>query len=179
MTAGRRVYVIGAPGSGKTTFAARLAARTGAPVFHLDNIYRVGGGNGPERSADERATDVGRILAKDEWIAEGVHLGWTQPLINAATHVVWLDQSFHQSTLRMLKRSIGLAVAEARRRKGRERFLRFRDYARKLREFRATVAETRDFSDDEIESALSASKATVIRCRTSAEVNLALDTVSG
>lgn len=32
----QRILVIGCPGSGKTTFALRLAAKTGLPMFHMD-----------------------------------------------------------------------------------------------------------------------------------------------
>jgi hypothetical protein len=31
------------------------------------------------------------IAAQPCWIAEGVHLGWTDPMLAAATHVIWLD----------------------------------------------------------------------------------------
>src|SRR5260221_12637075 len=35
----KRVLVIGAGGSGKTTVARRLAERTGLPLIHLDALY--------------------------------------------------------------------------------------------------------------------------------------------
>jgi adenylate kinase family enzyme len=36
---GRRVVVTGLAGSGKSTFAVALAARTGLPVIHLDLAF--------------------------------------------------------------------------------------------------------------------------------------------
>ena len=36
---GRLVCVDGPAGSGKTTLAAGIAARTGAPVLHMDDLY--------------------------------------------------------------------------------------------------------------------------------------------
>ena len=35
----RRILMVGCPGSGKTTFALRLAEKTGLPLFHLDSVY--------------------------------------------------------------------------------------------------------------------------------------------
>ncbi len=36
---GKRIIVIGCPGSGKSTFAIRLSNMTGIPLLHLDNIW--------------------------------------------------------------------------------------------------------------------------------------------
>ena len=35
----QRILIVGCPGSGKTTFALRLAEKTGLPLFHLDSVY--------------------------------------------------------------------------------------------------------------------------------------------
>jgi adenylate kinase family enzyme len=141
-----RVLIVGGPGSGKTTFALRLAAATGLPAHHLDEVARVGGGTGPERPAAERAADVAAIVESGEWIAEGVHLGWTAPLYEAADTIVWLDHvPWKSSGRRMVRRFVAQAVHEARTRRGRERFLRFRDYARRLRDLVRAIPEARGY----------------------------------
>lgn len=38
MKLGKKIIVIGCPGSGKSTFSKKLHAITGLPLFHLDNI---------------------------------------------------------------------------------------------------------------------------------------------
>ena len=175
-----RVYVCGGPGSGKTTFAHALSARTGLPVEALDEIAREGGGRGPETSADERAQAVQRILATQRWIADGVQLGWTQPLVEAADAVVWLDHvAWHASSGRIVRRFLRQAIAEARSRHGRERFLRFGDYARRLRELIVSVPETRTYPYEELEKALAPFAAKVTRCRTADEVAAALAALGG
>lgn len=166
-----RIYVIGGPGSGKTTLAGRLGALTGITVQHLDEVARVGGGRGPERSDGERAAAVAAILRAERWLVEGVHLGWTRPLLEAADVVVWLDHvRWQRSSAMIVRRFLGQAVAEARRRRGRERFLRFGDYARRLRELAVSVPESRTFPRAELEQELSRLGATVIHCRTPADV---------
>jgi hypothetical protein len=173
-----RVYVCGGPGSGKSTFAAQLSARTGAPVFALDEIAREGGGRGPETTDDERAAAIAKILDQPRWIAEGVHLGWTVPLMAAADKIVWLDHvSAKASSGRITRRFFSQAWSEFRRRKGREKFFRFGDYGRKLRELFVSVPETRTYPVAELEAALAPYSAKVIRCRTSEEVTRAAEAV--
>ena len=189
-----RILVVGGPGSGKTTFATRLASATGIPVHHLDEVARVGGGTGPERSDHERAADVARIVAAPRWIAEGIHLGWTDPLFDAAGTIVWLDHvAWGRSSRRMVRRFVSQALAEARRRRGRERFLRFRDYGRRLRDVARSIPEARRYHRAEgaagtsedlpsraaTEAALRTYTGKVVQCRSVAEVDAALALLSG
>jgi adenylate kinase family enzyme len=170
-----RVYVAGGPGSGKTTFAIALADLTGLPIQHLDEIARVGGGRGHETTDSERMAAVARILESPNWIAEGVHLGWTKPLIEAADTVVWLDHvAPREGSVRIVRRFVGGAVAEARRRKGREKFLRVRDYGRKIREVVVSVPETRTYPRAELEAALAPYLAKTIHCTSQPDVDAAL-----
>lgn len=142
----RRIHLIGGPGSGKTSLSVRIAARTGLPVHHLDDVARVGGGTGPLRPAEERAPLVERILASDAWITEGVHVGWTERFLERAELVVWLDYvSWPTATRRIVRRFVGGALREVRTRRGRERFTRFGDYGRQLRALGGAMLESRRY----------------------------------
>ena len=84
-----RVLVIGCGGSGKTTFARRLAERSGLPLIHLDRLHWRPGWRATPQEA-WRAT-VKEIVARERWIIEG-HYGGTLDLrLPACDTVVFLD----------------------------------------------------------------------------------------
>lgn len=179
----QRIHIIGGPGSGKTTLASRLAAAIGVRPVHLDGIARVGGGTGPPRSMEQRLNDVSAIASRPAWVTEGVHLGWTDALLERADLIVWLDTVGRATaSRRIVGRFVRDAVAEMRRRRGRDRFLRIRDYLRHLGDLLGGVRETRDYyqhdpdasaagaSGSQIMARLSREGHRVIRCRSAADV---------
>ena len=66
---GQRVLVDGMMGSGKSTFARALAARTGLPLIHLDVHYWKPGWVRP--SDDEWRYRQRALLAGEAWIIDG------------------------------------------------------------------------------------------------------------
>ena len=50
-----RIHVIGAPGSGKTTYARRLAVARKLPLCHLDEIFHDNSGHRPAKIASYMA----------------------------------------------------------------------------------------------------------------------------
>ena len=65
----KKVIVIGCPGSGKTTFALKLAEITGIPLYHLDAIWHK-----PDKThipREEFDSCLENILATDSWIIDG------------------------------------------------------------------------------------------------------------
>ena len=68
----RRVMVVGGPGSGKSTFARALSAKTGLPVFHMDLIHWLPGW--VERPSAEKSRLTKKVHAKEAWIFEGAIL---------------------------------------------------------------------------------------------------------
>ena len=88
-TIGQRVLVDGMMGSGKSTFARVLAARTGLPLIHLDLYYWKPGWVRP--ADDEWRERQRRLLAGDAWIIDG-NYNETLPLrLERAETVVYLD----------------------------------------------------------------------------------------
>ncbi len=145
-----RIHIIGGSGSGKSTLGLRLGERLGIPVHHLDDVARVGGGTGPLRTPGERDGRVEAILVTDAWISEGIQVGWTESIMQAADVIVWLDH-LPATTIRhrILARFVRDAVAEARRHRGRARFLRVRDYLRNARELLGSIGKVDDYRRDQ------------------------------
>src|SRR3954468_18205326 len=88
-TVGRRVVVTGLAGSGKSTFAPALAARTGLPVIHLDLSFWKPGWVAPSE-AEWRVKQRG-VLAGDAWIADGNYHETLDLRLERADTVVVLD----------------------------------------------------------------------------------------
>jgi adenylate kinase family enzyme len=183
----RRIHVIGGSGTGKSDLANQIAARLGVPIYHLDEIARTDGGLGSVRPLEERVAAVKRIVDEPTWVTEGIHLQWTDPLLEAADAIVWLDHiSWHEASRRIIGRFLRLAVHEVRIRRGRERFARFDEYRRHLRALLGAVRDARTYyaseavdegrdSDGESWRATSLElgryRAKVVRCTTRADID--------
>ena len=178
----RRIHVTGGQGSGKTTLAARLHELTGLPVHELDLVARIGGGNGPERPEAERAALVAALAAEDAWITEGVHIGWTEPLLARAEAIVWLDHvSSSKRSGRMIRRFLAGGLHELRTRHGRERFTRMGDYLRHTRDLGGAVLHSRrgaPSEPDPLATALEPWAATTTHCTTNADIDAFVRTLA-
>lgn len=86
---GHRVLVDGMMGSGKSTFARALAARTGLPVIHLDVHYWQPGWARP--SDDVWRERQHALLAGETWIVDGNYHETLALRLERAETVVVLD----------------------------------------------------------------------------------------
>ena len=100
-----RVSIIGAPGTGKTTFAARVAQIVEAPHVELDALWW-----GPKWSAvdlEDFQTLVAEVVESESWVIDGFYLDEAaRPLIwPRADVIVWLDLPRRTAIARCLRRS--------------------------------------------------------------------------
>lgn len=66
---GKRILVIGSPGSGKSTFSRKLAAITGIPLVHLDKEFWNYGW--VETPSSEWVKKQENLISGSEWIVDG------------------------------------------------------------------------------------------------------------
>ncbi|WP_296676333.1 topology modulation protein [Novosphingobium sp.] len=98
----QRVLIIGSPGSGKSTLSKALSARTGLPLFHLDQLFWTTGW--VERDKTALQQQLAAILAQDRWILDG-NYGSSLPLrIARADTVIRLDYPTWLCLCRVLRR---------------------------------------------------------------------------
>jgi adenylate kinase family enzyme len=87
----RRTLIIGNAGSGKTWLAGQLAALSGLPVIHLDDLRWTPGQYGKPRDNQLVMDEVARAAEAEAWLMEGV-FGWLAKVaIGRATQLIWLD----------------------------------------------------------------------------------------
>ena len=80
---------MGCPGSGKSTFARALAARTGLPLIHLDSVWWRADGSHISRDEFDRA--LSELLAGEKWIMDGDYSRTYEVRLRAADTVIFLD----------------------------------------------------------------------------------------
>ena len=89
MMPGKRIIVLGCPGSGKSTLSGRLHELTGIPLIHLDSIWWR-----PDRthiSREEFDRRLEEILKTGSWIIDGDYSRTYGPRFEACDTVVFLD----------------------------------------------------------------------------------------
>lgn len=106
LAVGRRVVVTGLAGSGKSTFAVALAAKTGLPVIHLDLAFWKPGWVAPSENEWRETQCV--VLAGDAWIADGNYHETLDLRVQRADTVVVLDMPWWLCSRRALLRGFQL-----------------------------------------------------------------------
>jgi adenylate kinase family enzyme len=103
-----RVVVVGATGSGKSTFAQRLAARLGTEYVELDELFW--DADWTEAAPDIFRARVDRATAGSRWVVAGNYGRVRDLLWPRADTVVWLDYAFplvlHRLTVRTVRRAV-------------------------------------------------------------------------
>lgn len=112
-----RVHIIGISGSGKSTLAGRIAEHRGVEPIDLDDLANpeLDETLAPELRDGRRwegcRTAAARIASTPEWVTEGIYCGWTEPLMDAADLVVWLDVPAYVAVWRIVRRHASRSLA--------------------------------------------------------------------
>ncbi|MCR5877925.1 AAA family ATPase [Phenylobacterium sp. J367] len=153
-----RVVVIGSSGSGKSTFARRLAQACDLAHVELDALNW--GPDWTNRSADDAELFlrlVGEATAGPRWVTCGNYRAAMAANLPRATHLIWLDYPRPLVMARVIRRSFGRAAGRKELWPGtgnREDFRRWLDrdhpirwawdtYARRKLQYAALFADPR------------------------------------
>ena len=151
MTLPDRVLLYGVTGSGKSTAALAIGARTGHPVTLVDEVTWLPGWV-PVDHAIQREL-VGDVVAGERWLLDSAYSHWLDLVLPRAELVVGLDYPRWLSLARLLRRTVTLAVTREPRCNGnveswrnllsRRSILRwhFQSFARKRDRMRAWAAD--------------------------------------
>lgn len=104
-----RVAVVGCSGSGKSTFASRLAEILGAPHVELDGIFHQPGWI-PLDEPTFRARVEARLTA-DRWIVDGNYSMVRDLVWERADTIVWLDLPRWRVMAQLVPRTVWRAVS--------------------------------------------------------------------
>ncbi|HEX4214186.1 MAG TPA: adenylate kinase [Candidatus Dormibacteraeota bacterium] len=105
----RRVSIVGASGSGKTSFGRALAGRLGVPFLELDHQFW--GPNWTSAEPDVFRERVRELAAGDGWVIDGNYSSLARPLVwDRADTVVWLDLPRLQVLIQVVWRTFRRAL---------------------------------------------------------------------
>lgn len=99
-----RIVIIGVTGTGKSTLAFNIAAKTKLPITELDDLYWRP--NWQPAPLDEFRRDVSKMVSGDKWITTGNYKDVRDILWNRADTLIWLDYSFPTALWRLTTRTI-------------------------------------------------------------------------
>jgi adenylate kinase family enzyme len=132
-----RVAVVGTSGSGKSTFARRLAEMAGAPYIELDAInWQADWRDLNTHDPEEFRRRVVQAVAQESWVCDGNYAKVRDLILARATHLIWLDYSRSLTLRRVVWRSLRRALSKDELWPGtgnREKFRRWLDREHPIR----------------------------------------------
>lgn len=97
-----RIAIIGPPGTGKSTLARELSRVLNIKIYHLDRIFWERGWKA--KPHDTRIDILQMLASKKQWIIEGFYLKSSEPRLEAADTIIFLDMPPLLCLYRLLER---------------------------------------------------------------------------
>lgn len=84
-----KIVIIGSSGAGKTTLARRLGNLLKIKTYHLDRLFWERGWQ--SKSHDARIDILQKIVQNKQWVIEGTYLASSEPRLDDADTIIFLD----------------------------------------------------------------------------------------
>lgn len=110
MTGPKRINVVGASGSGKSTFARKLAEKIDAPYIQLDQVFWKS--NWQEPSDSEFFPKLEAALVGDRWVLDGNYNRTQSIKWKRIDMIIWIDLPFWLTFWQALKRAFWRAITQ-------------------------------------------------------------------
>lgn len=107
----RRINVVGTSGSGKSTFARKVAEKIRSPYIEMDKIFWEP--NWKEKEDHRFLADLEAALQGDRWVLDGNYYRTQNIKWRRVDLVIWLDFSFPVTFFRALRRALWRATTKA------------------------------------------------------------------
>ena len=97
-----KIVIIGSSGASKTTLARELGSILKIRVYHMDRFFWQRGWK--EKTRDTRIDILQGLVREKRWIIEGTYLSSSEPRLEAADTIIFLDFSPLLCLYRIIKR---------------------------------------------------------------------------
>jgi hypothetical protein len=126
----RRIHITGGPGSGKTTAGRYLSEALALPLLSLDYYWldtnvRLDMPRDGSIVTDAVAEHVRDLALTGAWLTEGGFLDWTQPLMERAELIIWMQAPWRVASYRILLRHFRAELVRDNRFPGWKRLYHF------------------------------------------------------
>ncbi|MGE6631467.1 AAA family ATPase [Bacillus sp. NPDC077027] len=102
-TFGNRIWIVGPPGSGKTTLADQIEHDLDIPHYELDALFWQADWEKTEKQQFLDAVD--HLAKKDKWVVDGQYTSVHNILAEYADTIIWLDFQRRNTFPRLVKRT--------------------------------------------------------------------------
>lgn len=99
-----KIVIIGSPGAGKTTLAKDLGFILKIDVYHLDRLFWQRSWKAKTR--ETRIDILQEVVQEMQWIIEGTYLASSEPRLQAADTIIFLNTSPLLCLYRIIKRHL-------------------------------------------------------------------------
>lgn len=101
---GKRIWIVGPPGAGKSTLSQILQDKFKVPHYELDQYFWMSNWKKVDEEEFERSV---RLLAESEsWVIDGQYSSLHKILMECADTVIWLDVNRKKIMFRIIKRAL-------------------------------------------------------------------------